>query len=402
MEIYKYLPLASDRMGILWTLSSIEGSCILEFGPAGTTHYAIEGIGSLNSSEGAKTYSTHMDEKDVTFGKMQKLEKAILEINENIKPKYIFVMASSIASIIGADIKATCDVLQDQVEANLIPIEVGGFKGDYAKGVEEALLIVAKNLVKKTNEKKDTYNLLGCNIDQYQFESDCNEVMRMMDTFFNKEVQAVFTASSSVEMLEDAAKASLNIVLRREALPMALWMEKVHGIPYIYQKPYGLEGTLKFIRNISEKMHWEVNEGNLAKEVAQIKKYSMQLKRHFYSYEGCKACAIYGDYDKALGMKALLEEMGLEVDKMQVIHSVKEERIDTGYQERERMTYLKERPLYCLLADGATLKMAHQAKGCLQISNPNMDQSIVYPYTPFVGLRGMLWMIQVILNVKVH
>ena len=161
MEIYKYLPLASDRMGILWTLASIEESCILEFGPAGTTHYAIEGIGSLNSREGAKTYSTHMEEKDVTFGKMDKLEKAIVELDENIGPKYIFVMASSIASIIGADIKATCEVLQDEVSAKLIPIETAGFKGDYAKGVEEALLLVAKHLVKVPTKKNETYNLLG-------------------------------------------------------------------------------------------------------------------------------------------------------------------------------------------------------------------------------------------------
>ncbi|MBP3886575.1 MAG: hypothetical protein J6F30_02810 [Cellulosilyticum sp.] len=112
MEMYKYMPLPSGRRGLLWTLASIQDACILEFGPAGTTHYAVEGIGSLNAAEGAKVYSTHMEEKDVTFGKMDTLEKAIVELDENVAPKYIFVMASSIASIIGADVKATCEALQ--------------------------------------------------------------------------------------------------------------------------------------------------------------------------------------------------------------------------------------------------------------------------------------------------
>ena len=401
MEIYKYLPLGSDRMGILWTLSSIEDSCILEFGPAGTTHYAIEGIGSLNSGEGARTYSTHMEEKDVTFGKMEKLEKAILELDENIAPKYIFVMASSIASIIGADVKATCKQLAPSVKAKLIPIEVGGFKGDYAKGVEEALLLVAKHLVKEPIQKKETYNLLGCNIDQYQYQSDCNEIIRMMDAFFDKKVQAIFTASTTVADLESAAEASLNIVLRKEALPVAKWMEETFGIPYVYQKPYGTQGTTTFIKAVSEKSKWPINEGSLSKEVGEVKRQMMQLKRYFYSYTGCKKCAIYGDYDTTLGLKSVLEELGLEVDKAQVIHSIKENNsnLSTGYSEKERGAYLKEKELYFLLADGATLKMPHQAKATMQVSNPNMDQVITYPYTPFVGIRGVLWLIQNIRNI---
>ncbi len=30
----------------------------------------------------------------------------------------------------------------------------------------------------------------------------------------------------------------------------------------------------------------------------------------------------------------------------------------------------------------------------MQMCNPNMEQIITYPYTPFIGIRGMLWVIQ--------
>ena len=91
MQLCKYYPIANDRMGAIWTLASIKGACVIEFGPAGTTHYAIEGIGSLNGKHEANIYSTHMDQSDVTFGKYDRLEQAIMEVDENIKPKYIFV-----------------------------------------------------------------------------------------------------------------------------------------------------------------------------------------------------------------------------------------------------------------------------------------------------------------------
>ena len=398
MEMYKYMPLPSDRMGLLWTLASIEDACILEFGPAGTTHYAVEGIGSLNATEGAKVYSTHMEEKDVTFGKMDKLEKAIMELDENVAPKYIFVISSSIASIIGADVKATCDVLQSEVRAKLIPLEIGGFKGDYAKGVEEALLLIAKTFVKPVAQKRETYNLLGCNVDQFQFASDLNEVKRMMKAYFDKEIEAVFTAPSSIESLEKAAAARLNIVLRREALPAARWMEEKYGIPYVYKKPYGIAGTIELVNAIAKTSSWTLNQAVFNAEIAQLRSYCMQLKRKFFGYTGTKDCAIYADFDTTIGLKAMLEEFGLSVDKLQVIHQVKGETIETGYSEKERMLYLKERPLYLLLADEPTLKMKNQAKKAVQVSNPNLSTVLTFPYTPFVGVRGVLWMVQQIYN----
>lgn len=400
MEIYKYLPLASDRMGMLWTLSSIEDICILEFGPAGTTHYAIEGVGSLNGKEKAKIYSTHMDEKDVTFGRYDRLEKAVVELDINIKPKYIFLMTSSISSIIGTDIEGICHMLQDQVEAKLIPVDLPGFKGDYTRGVEQALSLIAKKMVQKTAEKKDTYNILGCTIDQYQFESDSLEIQRMMKQFFHKEVQTIFTAYTSCTAIEKAAQASLNIVIRKEALPMAQYMEEQFGIPYIYHKPYGFKGTCNWIQMIQEVTSWTLDQETYQAEISELKTHMMSIKRKFYHYKSVKACAIFADRDTAFGMSELLEELGLEINHLQIIHESNEKNIKSGYNERERMSYLKDRELYLLLGDGATLKMPHKAREAVQISNPNLDKIILYPYTPYVGFRGVLWMIQLILNIR--
>ena len=68
-------------------------------------------------------------------------------------------------------------------------------------------------------------------MDRYNYLSDVEELKRMMTLFFNKQLNAVFTCETSVEDLENAATASLNIVVRREALKAAQYLEKTYGIP---------------------------------------------------------------------------------------------------------------------------------------------------------------------------
>ena len=41
MSFYRYLPVPSDRMGVIWTLLTVPDAIVLEYGPAGTTHYSV-------------------------------------------------------------------------------------------------------------------------------------------------------------------------------------------------------------------------------------------------------------------------------------------------------------------------------------------------------------------------
>ena len=401
MQLCKYYPIANDRMGAIWTLASIKGACVIEFGPAGTTHYAIEGIGSLNGKHEANIYSTHMDQSDVTFGKYDRLEQAIMEVDENIKPKYIFVMASSISSIIGADVESVCFELESKVSAQLIPITTGGLKHHYHIGVEQTLLLLVKNLVKPAQKDPMKYNILGFTMDRYNYLSDVEELKRMMTLFFNKQLNAVFTCETSVEDLENAATASLNIVVRREALKAAQYLEKTYGIPYIYHSLHGLENTMKFIQKLAIFEGYELNEEKYEEEVTQIKQQMFTVKRKFFFYKETKKCAVFGDYDTAVGMKQLLEELGLEVNRAEILYQTEvEEPLVAGGTEFDRMKYLKQESLLLLLGDGATIEKDYTAKSSHQVSNPNLHHIMIYPYTPFIGFRGMLYWIEKILNIS--
>ena len=64
MSLCRYFPTPSDRMGILWSLLCIEDSVVLEYGPAGTTHYSISLFGGLGVDQQNRLFTTHMSEDD--------------------------------------------------------------------------------------------------------------------------------------------------------------------------------------------------------------------------------------------------------------------------------------------------------------------------------------------------
>ncbi len=55
-----------------------------------------------------------MSETDITFSSYDRLIDSIREIDINIKPKYIFVLTSSITSIIGSDIHGICSEISHE------------------------------------------------------------------------------------------------------------------------------------------------------------------------------------------------------------------------------------------------------------------------------------------------
>ena len=399
MNIYKYFPVASDRMGIIWTLSSIKDSYIIEFGPSGTTHYAVESIGQLNGEDFSNIYSTHMSESDITFGKYDRLEKSIKEVDLNKSPKYIFVMASSISSIIGTDIEAICEEIQKDVNAKLIPIKTGGLKADYNFGVEEALELIVKNIVKEPNTKNNKINIIGSNIDAYNFLSDCNEIKRLMKEIFSKEINTIFTSYTSIEDIENAAEAELNIVLRKEGLKAAEYMKKKFNIPYVYGKPIGLESTISWIKEVQALMNYDINEDALNKDIQSIKQYIFRLKMRLRSLK-FKDVAIFGDYDTVYNFKKFSMELGLNVVRAEVLYNcnIEDNDILKNTGELNRMMFLKNNNIDILFGDGPSLDMESSARVKVQVSNPNLKSVNIYPYVPYVGFRGALLLIEKLLS----
>lgn len=394
----KYFPVPSDRMGFLWTLTSIKDCYVIEFGPAGTTHFAIEGVMELGAEHQMNVFTTHMSEVDITFGRHDKLSGAIREVDRIHQPKYIFVMASSVSSLIGIDIESICFEMQSGVGAKLIPVIHGGYDGDYNLGVERGLLSLCKNVIKENPGEEGLYNIIGSNIDCYNFLSDTTEMKHILSQAFGLKQNTCFTAYTSVDEIEQATKAKYNIVLRLEGVKCAEWMKQKFGIPYVYKKPYGPAATLTWLKEIAETFDLKVNMNDVTQKAEKIKRYVSQYQMYLRN-ETNKEVVIYAEYDTAIGLNDFLCELGLSCRHVYIKHGIladTKENIKPRPTEAELKKALKN-PCYAVFGDDTLRKLCGSRK-FFQIANPNMDQYNFYPYMPLVGFNGTLRVLQDLMN----
>jgi nitrogenase molybdenum-cofactor synthesis protein NifE len=67
-------------MGILWTISGIQNTAVLEFGSMGHLLYSDRFLQEYIGLDRATLYSTHINEKTIAFGIGKELELAIHDI----------------------------------------------------------------------------------------------------------------------------------------------------------------------------------------------------------------------------------------------------------------------------------------------------------------------------------
>jgi nitrogenase molybdenum-cofactor synthesis protein NifE len=192
--------------------------------------------------------------------------------------------------------------------------------------------------------------------------------------------------------------------VRREGLKAARFLEEEYGIPYVYGRPYGLAGTMKWLQDIGQKAGWRAEEGYLREQ-------SAKLRRHIMSYQlllretADKKTVLTGDYDVVVGLAFLTEELGLQLEKMAVAHQLGKKDLEQvpekwrtllwqRPEEEAWLQYLGETPLYLLIADGVSQKHGRQSRLQLQIANPNLYKYNIYPHTPYTGFNGVLYLLQ--------
>ena len=399
MSFYRYLPTPSDRMGIMWKLLSIKDSIVLEYGPAGTTHYSMGSLGSMGLNIENNLFTTHMSEEDVVMGDVSRLENAICEVDESYKPKVIFVMASAITSVIGADIPGVCHYMQERIKAKLVPVDEGGFKGDYSVGLGLAYNLLAKELIKPSEKKQLTYNILGACQGSFRINSDVWEVESLLSEAFNLKKGATLGLESTTEELENMSNAAFNIVLRAEAVECAKFMESEFGIPFVYGSPYGYTGTLEWLQSVGDVLGIEINQDlkvrieEKAQEANQLRMYSMMGGR------GLKA-SLVGDYDVICGLYAFLSEVGFGVENVIFSHSlqgiyIKKDGVVHYENEKDKLDILKSLKGHLILGDDVCGHVAKDGNTCVTVSSPFFRQRQIATHFPIMGERGADGLVEV-------
>lgn len=394
MSLTRFLPTPSDRMGILWNLLGIDGSVILEYGPAGTTHFSMSLFGEMDIDQQNRLFTTHMSEADVVMGDVTRLEKALVEIDDNSHPSVIFVVASSVAAVIGVDLKGVCTYMQEKVKARLIAFEQGGFRGDYSIGLKETYKLLAGELVKKDVPKKEnTFNIIGASMWTYRMRSDLWELCELLEEGFGMTLGACLCADTSVEAIENMGGAAINLVVHGSGVSAAKLLESEFKTPWIYHVPYGYKATLDWLHSIAEVLGRRLNpalERRLRAKIPMAMQY--QMYGRMLKQDKMQA-VLYGEYDTVTGIGDFLSSLGFQIsDKicMHSLRSIEEPREDVVYlgKEKDRIDLMEGCRSCFVLADDTMMRLCDGSNTTLRISMPVIDGMMLARHLPLAGMRG--------------
>lgn len=393
MSLVRFLPTPSDRMGIIWSLLAVQGAIVLEYGPAGTTHYSMGLYGGLGLCFQNRMFTTHMSEDDVVMGDVTRLEDAIVELDKSYAPKVIFVVASSVTAVIGTDIKGVCRYMQNEVKAKLVAFEQGGFRGDYSVGLAETYKLLVRNLPKKdVAQEAGVYNIIGASAWRYRMASDIWEVKSLLGEALGLRCNACLCCDTSVDELQAMGKAQVNIVLGNEGLAAAKYLEEKFGTPYVYAVPYGYSGTVSFLEQVGAAVG-KAPEPMVLMRI-KMKEKGMSMLSMFAMMGGSKPrqAAVKGDYDLVQGVGAFLEQAGISVTHKMCAHSLKAitepaADVEAYAEEGEWLQEIRELRDTLLFADDVALTQADASNTKVLISAPFMN-GVVATHLPFMGEKG--------------
>ena len=393
MSLVRFLPTPSDRMGIIWSLLAVQGAIVLEYGPAGTTHYSMGLYGGLGLRFQNRMFTTHMSEDDVVMGDVTRLEDAIVELDKSYAPKVIFVVASSVTAVIGTDIKGVCRYMQNEVKAKLVAFEQGGFRGDYSIGLAETYKLLVRNLPKKgVAQEAGVYNIIGASAWRYRMASDIWEVKSLLDEALGLSCNACLCCDTSVDELEDMGLAQVNIVLGNEGLTAAKYLQEKFGTPYVYAVPYGYNGTLSFLAQVGEAVGREPDSMVLLRLQTKEKSLSRLSLFTMMGNNKPRKAVVKGDYDMVQGVSAFLEQGGITVLHKMCAHSLKAiaepaAAVEAYAEESDWLQVIRGLHDTLILADDVTLLQAEADNTKVLISAPFMN-SAVATHMPFMGEKG--------------
>lgn len=407
----KSYPAPSDYFGVLWGLSGVEDLLVLEHGSTGTCSYNVVNYMIMNKqSPKGKLFSCGMDEDDVVMGRDDKLKRAVEELDQTFHPKIIALVATAVTSVIGLDLGGIIEEIQARTDAKLLSFASGGFAGDYTLGIKEVFRKLAMEVAEEPKERKPfSVNVIGPAIDSFNNVSDLAELRRLL-SLLGADINTVFTCHTSVGEIESMASASLNLVTRDAGLGAAQILEDRFGIPYVYGLPFGVKGTVEWLKEVGERLDLYLGRGTLASELERYGFSILELTTPLQRCDHLRA-VISCPYDYALGLtKFMQKELGIN-PSLVVLPNIPD---DPKFREEfnrlglfdvliEPDTTTLEEAMaridpHIIFGNSYDLHIAKNVPIRVHAAFPAFDYIYRFDGTPFVGFRGHAYLTQTFVN----
>ncbi len=393
MGLYKYRPEPSGSMGALWALSTVRNAAIIEFGAMGHMVDARIALEKAGVAQPAGLFSTHIDDIDITLGGVDRIKASIDHILTDQTIKAVFLLPSATPEIIGTDFGALVAEIQPlYTQAQIIDLNFSSLTSSSNSGVQESLLRLASRFARSTGST-NTFNIIGSCADFMRFHADAEEIIRMMKGAFDMSPCCVLTSDTSIEEINMMGNARLNLVLRKEGLPAAEYLQEKFGTQFIEGRPYGMAGTLRWLESVGELVGRAPDKAFLAREYKEVD-YSFDMFEKLYrrtKFYGRTALRLSASShsDVVKGLSSFADELGFDKGHFWCNNSEGATKEIPWLSESEWEALLPDMEDDVLMSDGDVLAVSGRTQDLL-LAHPHRRWSICVYNAPFMGFRGAI------------
>ncbi|NLU07577.1 MAG: nitrogenase [Clostridiales bacterium] len=259
----------------------------------------------------ARLLNTNLQEKDMIYGGVFKLEKTVREAYKRFNPKAIFVTASCASGITGDDVEGVTDKLQEELGIPVAYVSCEGFRSRiWTTGFDAAYHAILRKIVKPPVEKKsDVVNVINF------WGSDI-----FTDLFGRIGLKPNYIVPfSNIEKLERISESAATVqVCPTLGTYLAAGLEQEYGVAEVKSPPpYGITGTDMWFRELGKAVGRESEVEELIK--SEKHRIAPKLERLREKLEGKR---VYVTAGAAHGhsLIALLRDLHMEVVGAAIFH----------------------------------------------------------------------------------
>ena len=265
-------------LAAMQTVQAIDRACpVLHSGP-GCAQKLSDTTGSSGYLSPQIFPCTSINEKDVVFGGVKKLETTIANALKVIDADLYVVLTGCIPEIVGDDAAEVVSRFAD-ADKPVVFAPTAGFKGNNYKGHEQVVEAIVTQYLKKSDKKQKGLVNLWADV-PYQdlfWLGNIRELENLLREI-GLTPNTIFGYQRGIENINKIPEAEFNLLVSPwVGLKNMKTMEKKLGIPYLHYPvlPIGATETGKFLREVGKFAH--VDEAKVEEVIKKHEDYFYYL-----------------------------------------------------------------------------------------------------------------------------
>ena len=184
-------------------------------------------------------YISGLSETEAIMGDDEKLIADIVSAASELHPKFIAIAGTPIPTMTGFDFTAAARIIEKRTGIPSFGFNTTGMSS-YISGASMALECIARNFVNRDAfpGMKPMVNILGLTPLDFSVNGTDKAIKKLLtDNGF--EVISSWAMGSSLDEIQYAGDASVNLVVSNTGLAAAKALKEMFGTPYVVGVPYG-------------------------------------------------------------------------------------------------------------------------------------------------------------------